>query len=371
MSKSIHIVTLDVPLPINYGGAIDMFYRIKALKKIGFKITLHCFEYGRGKQDELKKYAEKVIYYKRKKNVFHLFSTTPFIIKSRSSQKLLSNLCCDDSPVLFEGIHTTSFIDNHNLKNRIKIVRCHNIEHDYYKALSKRESGIKSLFYYFEAKKLLKYNSKLSNASALLAIQNKDLEYFKKINVNTILLPASMPVFKTNNKDYLKNYILFHGNLSVSENDEAARWLIENVCSKMDRINFKFAGSKPTKKLKLLCDKNRIELIESPNQKEMNVLISEASIHILYTNQNTGVKLKLLYVLLSNGIVIANPSMVDGTDLKKYCCLAKKPEDYIRLIKEHLKKPYDKKEIIARQKELLKEYDTPKNCQIITDLCNY
>ena len=48
--KHLHIVCLDVPYPVDYGGVFDLFYKIKALSEAGVKIHLHCFEYGRGQQ---------------------------------------------------------------------------------------------------------------------------------------------------------------------------------------------------------------------------------------------------------------------------------------------------------------------------------
>ena len=55
--QRLHIVSFDVPFPPNYGGVVDVFYKIRALHKLGVKIHLHCFEYGRGEQKELDKYC--------------------------------------------------------------------------------------------------------------------------------------------------------------------------------------------------------------------------------------------------------------------------------------------------------------------------
>ena len=30
-NKHLHIVTLDTPWPVNYGGVVDLFYKLKAL----------------------------------------------------------------------------------------------------------------------------------------------------------------------------------------------------------------------------------------------------------------------------------------------------------------------------------------------------
>ena len=45
-AKHLHIVALNIPFPANYGGAIDIYYKVKALHEIGYTIHLHCFEYG-------------------------------------------------------------------------------------------------------------------------------------------------------------------------------------------------------------------------------------------------------------------------------------------------------------------------------------
>ena len=60
----LHVIAFDVPYPANYGGVIDVFYRVKALSEAGVKVHLHCFEYGRGEQEILKRCYE-VKYYKR------------------------------------------------------------------------------------------------------------------------------------------------------------------------------------------------------------------------------------------------------------------------------------------------------------------
>ena len=43
--KHLHVISFDVPVPANYGGVIDVYYKLKALHLQGVKIHLHCFEY--------------------------------------------------------------------------------------------------------------------------------------------------------------------------------------------------------------------------------------------------------------------------------------------------------------------------------------
>ena len=42
MDKYINIVSFNIPWPANYGGVIDVYYKMQALHKCGVKIILHC-----------------------------------------------------------------------------------------------------------------------------------------------------------------------------------------------------------------------------------------------------------------------------------------------------------------------------------------
>ena len=365
-AKKIHIISFDVPFPADYGGVIDVFYRIKALNQLGFEITLHCFEYGRGQQRELEKYCASVFYYKR--TIFSsLLSKEPFIVTSRKSPELLTNLLVDEAPILFEGLHTCAFLNHKKLKKRFKIARTHNIEHDYYTELAKSANGWRKIFFKKEAKKLKDYEVILEHANHILTIQQNDLKHFKLINKNVSLLPASVPEFENKPYSNTGEFCLFHGNLSVAENEIAATWIIKKLKIPKD-ISIIIAGKNPSNKLVKLCKEKNIELIGNPTEKEMNQLIKTARIHLLYTEQSTGLKLKLINSLTSSGHVIVNSKMVEGTSLLKYCSLANTNSEYSQLIKKLILIPLAKEEYITRQKGLSKEFNTKENCVIFTEL---
>ena len=330
-SVKLHIVSFDVPYPANYGGVIDVFYRIKSLSELGVEIYLHCFEYGRGEAIELEKYCKKVYYYHRKKSILDLFSKLPFIVKSRINYELINRLNKDDYPILFEGLHTTGVIGKLLNKKRITFVRTHNIEHEYYDALAKKSHGLKKVFFKLEAKKLKNFEIHLEDSTSLLCITESDLEYFKTINKKAYLLQPSFAERKYESK-VLCNYALFHGNLSVEENDEAACWIIEKVWSDQLKYPLIIAGKNPSVKLKEVSRKFSIQLIDSPDNIQMDDLIEKASVHVLHSTQSTGIKLKLLAALQTNGIVIANQHLVSGSDLVKYCVIADDSSAYKQVI---------------------------------------
>ena len=156
ISKTLHIIAFDIPFPANYGGVIDVFYKVKALHEIGVKVILHAFQYGeRQPQIELEKYTEKTFYYSRDSSPIQQFSRTPYITKSRQHPDLLKNLLADNYPILAEGLHCAGFFNHPKLKSRLKILRMHNIEWKYYESLAElSEKTWEKAFFYIESKRL-------------------------------------------------------------------------------------------------------------------------------------------------------------------------------------------------------------------------
>ena len=364
MADHLHIVAFDVPYPADYGGAIDVFYRIKALHRLSVKVHLHCYEYGRGMPEELKEYVEDIQYYRRRKTVIDWLNKLPFIVKTRSNKFLIRNLLKDDAPILFEGIHTTYFMSDERLKNRIKIVRAHNIEHEYYSNLAEQASGVRKRFFRSEAKKLKAYEPILKHADHILAIKPSDAEHLKQYCVSTEVLPASLPEIGHPLFDSTKPFFLFHGNLSVAENETGAIWLIENVFGQMEWCDkLLIAGKNPTQRLQDICKQYGVMLTANPSEEEMNTLIWLTRVHVIYSEQDTGVKLKLINALRSNGHVIVNPNIVKGTDFADLCTIAFDAKDYIEYCKSFISMEVSPVELNPRHTFIEENLDTAVNCK--------
>jgi len=155
LKTALQLVAFNIPYPPDYGGVIDIYYKIKALAESGVSIYLHCFEYNRTQASELEKYCTKVFYYRRKHGIRYQLSTKPYIVITRNNNQLLNNLSSNNYPILFEGLHTCLNLSNSLLKNHIKLVRTHNVEHEYYRNLRKAEPNIfRKLFLGMETCKL-------------------------------------------------------------------------------------------------------------------------------------------------------------------------------------------------------------------------
>ena len=230
--RHLHIISFDVPYPPNYGGVRDVFTRIKLLSEHGVQIHLHCFAYGREKQERLSDYCCEVNYYRRNRSVFMHCGLRPYIVRSRRNEQLFARLLQDDYPIWCEGLHTTALLTDKRFAGRTVWVRMHNVEHDYYRLLSRSEKTIwKKCFYSVEAWKLQRYEKVLCKATALFAITASDTEHYKKKCKKVYHLPPFSDSDIVSSLTGSGSYLLYHANLSVAENEIAAKYILEHLFS--------------------------------------------------------------------------------------------------------------------------------------------
>jgi hypothetical protein len=360
--KHLHIISFNIPFPADYGGVIDVFYKIKSLYNKGIKVHLHAFHYGRTKSDELEKICHTVHYYPRGTFFQAIYSSVPYIVGSRKSDDLLEVLNGDDYPVLFEGLHTCFYLNHPSLKDRLKIVRMHNIEWDYYNSLGKAEKNFFIKFYlYSESSKLKKYEEILKDANIILGISQNDSSYLEARFSNVYYLPAFHPNETVKSPEGRGDYCLYHGNLKVQENNQAAIFLIKKVFDELE-VPFKIAGTLPSDMVKKEIKKGeRYELIEGPYNEQMQQLIENAHINVLPTFQPTGIKLKLLNALFNGRWVVVNPDMVANTGLEELCVITETSDDMKSAIINLMQKDFTQAEIQKRKKVLSEKFSNETN----------
>lgn len=370
--RHLHIISFDIPYPPNYGGVIDVFYKITTLHKLGIKIHLHCFEYpGRDRSEELQQYCEEVFYYPRITGLRSAFSLKPYIVSSRKSEEMMANLLKDDYPILFEGLHSCYYIDDPRLKERVKVYRESNIEHRYYFNLFKVDANLRNKLYFFAASAKLKlYQKVLNHASLMLAVSRYDSDYLHKHFPGTAVY--HLPSFHVNNSVSIEpgsgDYVLYHGNIEVSENEYAATYLVTKVFNDLD-IPFIIAGMNPRPKFRKLVEKKRnIMLVANPSEEKMFELIRNAHIHILVTFQATGLKLKLLNTLYNGRFCLVNDAMLKGTGLEELCEIANSAEALKNKLRELFRREFTPEEAMHRQDTLRAIYDNQVNGEKLAEL---
>ncbi|MEN9613290.1 MAG: hypothetical protein RLZZ628_4104 [Bacteroidota bacterium] len=343
MSLFLHIISFDIPFPANYGGVIDVFFKMVALKTQGVQIILHNFQYGDRKPNLiLEQYCAEVHYYPRQISIWKIFSAKPFIVATRNHPNLLKRLQQDNYPILFEGLHSCFHIHHFINCDRQCKVRMHNVEWQYYQNLCDLETNyLKKIFFKIESFKLKRFEKQvLKQGATILTLSPNDTAYFKKLHFDTALILPFHGHQRVTTITGMGAGALFHGKLSVSDNANAVLYLIENVFSKTD-MPFIIAGQNPSK---LLIDKAKqfknIQIIKNPDDKTMANLIQNAQIQILLSFQTAGLKLKLLNALFAGRHCIVNTPMIENTGLESLCHIADTAEIMLKCLFELQYEPF-------------------------------
>ncbi len=367
--KHLHIISFNVPYPANYGGVIDVFYKAKALAGAGVKVHLHCFEYDRKRAPELEQLFHSVDYYKRNISKKYLFKRYPYIIETRNSARLVENLLKDDYPILMEGIHTSMLLLEKRLKNRKRLVRTHNIEHDYYTNLSRAETDpFKKYYFYTEAGKLKKFEKVLASADHLVAISQKDFQHFSKRFKNVSYIPAFHPHKKVESLTGQGSYVLYHGNLSVPENSDVVRFLLTEVFNDLN-IPVIIAGLNPSRTLQNMAGElSNVKLVANPNDENLKNLIKQAHVNISITGQATGMKLKLLNALYNGRFCVVNDKMLSGNGLDVLCEVANDVRSIKKQIVRLMQREFTLEMKDSREATLTKLYNNGNNVARLIEL---
>lgn len=359
MDKYLNIISFNIPYPANYGGIIDVYYKMKTLHQSGVKIILHCFEYEREHSPELEAICEKVYYYKRHTGLCANITLLPYNVYSRKHPELIANLLKNDYPILFDGLHCCYYMNDPRLKNRKKIYRESNIEHDYYHHLAQAERHpIRKIFFQIEAWRFKHYQKILRHADLILVVSMTDADYLRQHFPDTPV--EFMPSFHTNDSITVKpgssDFILYHGKLSVIENTQAALFLIRNVFCKLN-CHCIIAGMNPPASLqKAAAPYPNIRIEANPTEEQMNQLIRDAQIHVLITFQATGLKLKLLNSLFAGRHTVVNRLMMAGSGLDSLCHIADTPDELIRTCRKLMQTDMTEEQIEQRRNFLYPTY---------------
>ncbi|NVO19367.1 MAG: glycosyltransferase family 1 protein [Bacteroidetes bacterium] len=366
----LNIVSFTIPFPANYGGVIDVYYKLLALKNHGIKVILHCYQYDREPAPQLEPLCEKVYYYARNTGFTAQLSFKPYIVKSRQSSELLRNLLSNSYPILFEGLHSCYFLDHPALKNHLKIYRESNIEHQYYLNLAKSERKLSHrIFFLIESLKLKFFQQVLANADLMLVVSEQDTKYLQKKfpGKKIIYLPSFHGNTEVKSLSGIGKYVLYHGNLSVAENERVAEFLIREVFEGQD-IPLIIAGLNPSLQLKNLASAKGIKLTENPSDQEMSKLIQDAQINLLVTFQATGLKLKLLNTLFNGRFCLVNRQMLSGTGLEDLCVIAESATEIRNKVEQLFISEFEAQLLEKRRSILQERYSDEVNVSKMLEL---
>jgi hypothetical protein len=366
--RNLHIVCHDVPYPPDYGGVFDLFYKILALHEQGIQIHLHCFTSGRDEQPLLNRYCQQVHYYPRRTGHKGFSHQLPYIVCSRSNPELLERLLEDKYPILLEGVHCSYLLQDRRFSARKILLRLHNVESVYYKQLARSSSSwFKKLYYWRESVVLKKYERNIASSWPLLTVTQSDADMasvcYQSKNIQVI--PVFLPFQHIESPQGTGCYCLYHGNLSVDENEKAVIWLLENVFNDLP-IPFLVAGKNPGPKIyRAVARLKSCCLVPDPSDSELKDIISKAQLHVIPSFNGTGIKLKLLNALFNGRHCVVNDEAVEGTGLKEICHLAAGASQFKHLITDLYERPFTFLDLQLRREKLLHRYDNRQTAGLL------
>lgn len=364
--NKLHIVCLDAPAPPDYGGAIDMYYKIQALANMGIRVTLHYFSYkaGRGHQG-LERYCEAVHAYPRPKWPVSLLQ--PYTIATRTNAELNNRLQADDAPILLEGLHTTSLLKN--IDPARVVLRMHNHEPAYYIRLGASEpSWLKQKYFHREARLLQRWQDQLPRNLNIAALATTDAVQFEKEGFQQVtLIPCFTGWQQVIPPTVEGSYCLYHGNMSVAENEAAAQWLVEKVFAGSN-IPLLIAGKGISPRLRAIAARYpHVALVDNPSMKALDEMVADAKLHVLPSMNETGVKLKILHALFRGRHIVTNTRGVAGSGLEDAVTIADDAPSFREAVHRLAETEFNP-EACTRRQALLQHYDNEKNARSLSAL---
>jgi hypothetical protein len=341
-NNKIQLISFDNPYPPNFGGVIDVFFKIQALHAIGYEIYLHCFVKEIPKEyTELEKITSQVFFYKIKQNPIYLFASTPFSILSRNDKMLLKNMEELKHPILYEGLKTTFSFDSASIKDIPKFLRLHNIEEDYFNGIAKSETKLtKKLLYYFEAKKFKQYKFIFEKCSGIFTLSVNDTSKMQLLNKKTKFIPVFHGNTSIPNLSEFGDYAFYHGDLTSSDNRKSVLFLIsifKEIKSKKLIIS---SSSNQEFVNKAIGNAKNIEFVYLKNHSHLLDLFSKAHINICWSFQQSGTKLKVINSIFNSRFCIINENSIDDPVIVNLCELVHNKEALFQKIIQLFNTPY-------------------------------
>jgi len=366
--KPLHIISFDNPFPPNYGGVIDVFYKIKSLHTLGFEIYLHCFYDDRNQvSDELKAITKNVFLYKKNRNPMFLLSPFPLSVVSRFHKDLVKNIESVEAPILFEGLQTTMIINKTKLANRKLFLRLHNVESNFYAGMSKNETGfLKKVLYYIESKKYSNYQNKVTYFDHVFTLSKSEYNFVEAKTKKVSYLPVFHGNEVFTHQSEFGSYALYHGDLRLPDNKKAVSFLIQ-IFRKIPDYKLIIASSNGKEFVeKQTQNDTNIEFVFIENEPHLNSLLANAHINVMLSFQQAGTKLKIVNSLFKSRFCLINNKMVDDERIVKLCEIANKETEFIQKINQLKALPFTQN--VERQKVLSEVYNDSHNAKMMEQI---
>jgi polysaccharide biosynthesis protein PslH len=371
--ERILLVANDFPYPPNHGAAVDMWWHIQALKKLGFRVDVVATVKAMPPEEDietLKAEVDQLFIVRRQRGFKSAAAVLPFQVQSRAGLRTVA-LSKEYKAVVMVAEHVASILQNPSLRAQKRILRLHNDEVRFFQELSKSSKNVlRKAFYQSEAAKFRMLSPKImSKCDALWFIS----DYEKKQHVNKHPADRKKAIFvpprvdrNAMRRQSLEGYrVLFIGTLAFANNSSAVEWYVSQVHGLLGDVlgyNFVVAGNTVGESLsalkRIVAPYRNIALIENP--KEIKSLYGSAAVFVNPVLRGAGLKMKTIDAIQAGLPVVTTSTGVEGTGLmhRQHLLVADTPGEFAECIRSIFNDRHRASELVAAaQKFVAGEFD--------------
>jgi glycosyltransferase involved in cell wall biosynthesis len=361
------IVCSDFPFPADHGARVDTWGRIKVLAELGWKIHLLVC----GKQmpsdadiEVVNAYVEEIKLCDRRSKLADLLHVIPMQVQSRNGLRHV-NIEGDYDYVLLEGDYVYPILNNPKIRYDNVILRVHNDEAVYFKALARSTKNvIHKMYYHMESSKFAVLQKKmLEKVDKYLFISNKEFESFQRQNpsAKSLFLPPPVTKDMFRVSTFQRKHVVFIGSLFMPNNREAIEWYLEHIHPLMlKEPDYKFivAGNSRKQSLSWLEKYDLMDVILHDTPKSLDDIYKSGYLFVNPMQNGAGVKLKTIEAI-QNGLPVISTSIgYEGTGLvdNEHIMVADKPEEFYRKIKLLFDNPQAAKALLESSQNFIRKH---------------
>jgi polysaccharide biosynthesis protein PslH len=326
--EHILLVANDFPYPLNHGAAIDMWWHIQSLKKLGFRLDVVATVKSMPPEEHLnavKAEVDQLFIVERQRGFKSALTALPFQMRSRAGLETVV-LSRQYEAVVMIAEHVASILRNPSLRAKKRILRLHNNEVHFFQELSKSSRGLfRKAFYHSEAAKFRVLSPRImSKCDALWFISDYEMkEHVKKYPADqekAFFVPPRIDRNEMRHQKLEGCRVLFVGTLGFANNSSAVEWYVSHVhhlLLDVSGYNFVVAGNTVEGSAealqKLAADHQNITLYENP--KEIESLYGSAAVFVNPVLRGAGLKMKTINAIQAGLPIVTTSTGIEGTGL--------------------------------------------------------
>ncbi|WP_158602259.1 glycosyltransferase family 4 protein [Cohnella endophytica] len=361
------IVCSDFPYPANHGARVDTWGRIKALSELGWTIELVVCGKEKPSDADMKYvsgYVGDIKLCPRSSSLKDMLHAIPMQASSRIGLRNL-DLEGDYDYVLLEGDYVYPILEHPKIRPDSAILRVHNDEAAYFKALARSTRNLlHKLYYRMESRKFERLQKMMRNKiDKYLFISSKEFESFrsKDPSAKSLFLPPPVTMGKFGSNAFRSKRIVFIGSLFMPNNREAIEWYLANVHPLMLRepgYEFVVAGNSKRMSLSWLEQYDLTNVIVHDTPESLDEIYEEGYLFVNPMQNGAGVKLKTIEAIQHGLPVISTSIGCEGTGLveDEHIAVADSPEEFHRKIKRLLDNPMAAKAMLESSQQYLRKH---------------